>query len=574
MRYTTAFFLAMLVTALGAATYLLLRGFGIIGTAPPAQVLSVPAGHQEIAFISPASETDTWERLVEAARRLQADELQPLEKTLHLDLERAFVDQSAAVPEIALWPSGSENARLWIRWYKTSSGATTADWVRLLASSPDRPAPLAILGGGSTRRALEVLEALDQWKGRWPGNSDPLFLITTATADAYRRSPEDENRLLTDPDMPQLMRYYPGRTFRFAFTNRHMVDCVIKFVRQQPRVWLEHYQEYNQIGSILAATNPLSAALFNYAVAQNQPRYSLYWVAWKDDSYSEDLAARFADYFRHNIDLNSCDGNYVVYSTGDSRVPNPREMHVAWQLVDQLPRQANQRMLLVLPTAAARARRFLRSLVRIAPVDIRNLVVLNGDSMGFDEVYRDRMTSWNIIDVPVPLVFFSHRNPIDKSLGFQKLAPPNRPWLTTGTQNLLLFRDIHEALIRACYRQGLLVSNPDQLRSELVRLRWWGGRPWSGEEGQKLFDHLGNREAGTGEHIIWLQPQWEGRRVLASARLHVYRLVRTSDQQMSWELEEWDRPDPLTGERLTLQLYYNQPVEVMSDPPALFSPQR
>ena len=70
---------------------------------------------------------------------------------------------------------------------------------------------------------------------------------------------------------------------------------------------------------------------------------------------------------------------------------------------------------LVLPTQTVRMRRFLINLQRRSPAVARNLVVLNGDAISFDAIFRDRDVAWNILDVPYSLVFFSHRNPIDRA---------------------------------------------------------------------------------------------------------------------------------------------------------------
>ena len=54
------------------------------------------------------------------------------------------------------------------------------------------------------------------------------------------------------------------------------------------------------------------------------------------------------------------------------------------------------------------------------PAEIQDLVVITGDSISFNNVYRDGDLEWNVLDMPVPLIFFSHRNPIDESAGFRQ----------------------------------------------------------------------------------------------------------------------------------------------------------
>src|SRR5947207_1156013 len=88
-----------LAVALVMAGYLTLRGFEILGV-PAASVKSVPAGHQEIAWIAPATSDDAWERLVEAAGYLvqKWPELFPDSPRLRGDFDRAFLDLTADVP--------------------------------------------------------------------------------------------------------------------------------------------------------------------------------------------------------------------------------------------------------------------------------------------------------------------------------------------------------------------------------------------------------------------------------------------------------------------------------------------
>ena len=116
---------------------------------------------------------------------------------------------------------------------------------------------------------------------------------------------------------------------------------------------------------------------------------------------------------------------------------------------------------LVLPTQTVRMRRFLIHLWQRSPRDARNMVVLNGDAISFHSVYRDRDVVWNILDLPYSLVFFSHRNPIDQAAGFSwtKKAPGLS---TTGTHDILLYRDIFEAFLYAASDNGTLLGDPLQ----------------------------------------------------------------------------------------------------------------
>src|SRR5947207_2229485 len=135
----------LLLALLGAMTLALwatLRGFDVFGAA---KVPHVPAGHGEIAFLLPATSGDTWERLVAAADAL-AREWPGLRRgpALRLDKTRAFVELTADVAELALWPEGAEDAKLWIRWYKLSSERDETKWIDALIERG--PPPLAVIG--------------------------------------------------------------------------------------------------------------------------------------------------------------------------------------------------------------------------------------------------------------------------------------------------------------------------------------------------------------------------------------------------------------------------------------------
>src|SRR5262249_42563068 len=104
----------------------------------PATPSAVPAGDYEIAWIHTTTNPQTWERLVAAAFQIRRDF-----PGVQVDDSRAFLDQTAAVPEVVLTVPGRAD-KLRIRWYKLSSDVNTRDWVRAL--SKRNPAPLAFMG--------------------------------------------------------------------------------------------------------------------------------------------------------------------------------------------------------------------------------------------------------------------------------------------------------------------------------------------------------------------------------------------------------------------------------------------
>jgi hypothetical protein len=534
------------LSALAAALLLPWAGFWA-ASLETGHVRPLAAGDQEIAWLAPATGGESWERLVKALRLL-ADECRNVHGTddLRLDADRAFLPLTADVPEVGLSFPGA--GTLWVRWYKLSGSTSAEHWMRGLKrrGAP----PLAIVGGETTDRAVTLAGTLERVKASWAGPA-PLFLITTATAERYR--PANRPDLEADHDRwPRLMEAYPERTFRFCFTNARMVEAVFGFVQSHPQIWPRH------------ARSP--------TVDPKSP-FFLFTLTWLDDGYSKDLASTFqhtyAQYIRGVAGADAvvpADEQFIAYSVGDFYRPNPREEIAVTLYLDQvrtpdelpplgmptlLPsylgvlaaaRQlevADRRQLLVVPVGTQPARRFLHTLCSRAPKEVRNMVVVNGDAISFNSVYRDRDIVWNVQDVPLPLVFFAHRNPIDAAAGFGA----RRQDMTdrSSTSDLLLFRDIFEALVLASFDGGQLAADADVLRSRLRRACWKDGRVFLGDGGPPLFDAAGDRTPLTGEHVVALSPHFETARVLPEAELTVWQPRK----------ETWERIGvlPLTYDR-------------------------
>src|SRR4051812_36502313 len=147
--------------------------FGSGARADRAVPRPVPAGDQEVAFLSAATNAG-WERFVAAVRRLR-DERPDLGVQVAAD-GNAFPGQTTAVAGFAV-PAGGSRARLWFRWYKMTGDPGTGEWVRALAGRD--PPPLAVIGGGSSDRARDL--ALELEKLLELPTAAPLLLLTTAT---------------------------------------------------------------------------------------------------------------------------------------------------------------------------------------------------------------------------------------------------------------------------------------------------------------------------------------------------------------------------------------------------------
>jgi hypothetical protein len=532
----------LLVVVLLTAALLALRSFDVFGAVTLGEVKAVVSGDQEIAWIAPATSSETWERVVAAVHSLEDtwSRVHSTRPALRADYRRAFLDLTADVPEIALRLGEGASRRLWLRWYKVSSEVHARAWIQKLARR--EVPPLAIIGGDTSDHALHVARMLRDARSQWHGLA-PLFLITTATADRYDPG-ESPNADLARQNWPKLMEIYKDRSFRFSFTNTRMAGAVMDFAQSHPEVWSDRDATFL---AALAGLDPWQALALLAAEGRFQCQ-ALYTLSWNDDRYSLDLSDRFVKVFTDTAgptggaaDSRRIVSDKVDYSVGDYYQPNPSEAFAVGRFLLERAERPFRRQLLALPTGAQPARRFLRTLVRRAPLDARKLVVLTGDSINFNTIYRDRDIAWNVLEMPVPLIVFSHRNPIDRTAGFREQPDADHPAAATGTQDLLLHRDLMEAVVEAAFDGGRLLDNADTLDRRLRQSYWKKGRIFVPEDGERgsdgagvpLFDEDGDRHARTGEHIVWLRPVLEGDRTLPQSQITVWRL-RSDDANSGW----------------------------------------
>jgi hypothetical protein len=527
---------------LGLATifvvgWLLLGNFGLFGTPHPIRPKTVPHGDQEIAYIFPATSGSSWERFVAAVQRVKKRW-----PSLIVDDHHAFPEQSAGVPEVVLSFPGT--GRLRIRWYKMTSEAGIDKWISELAQR--EPAPLAIIGGGTSDRARDLAMAMQAKRDSWHGSA-PLLLITTATAD----------NIDIIPPQP-LISLYEGRSYRFCFTNSQMAEAIWDFIWTQDDLMP------------FARPNPLIPAGICQAIggdlwgcwprlltgcAQPHP-FMVHIVEWLDDPYSRDLAVQFRSLFSMPdgpvLRSNSLS---VPYSVGGFSTPNPPEARVVKRLMENVPPYHDERFLLILPAMDRPVRRVLRSLALQAPREVGNFVVVTGDSIPFTTLYRDRQINWNIQELPFPLVAFCHHNPVAWGEGVPNdptaPAQPDRQHYRQhpiGTDEELLNADIVKLLIEAGFRVDppprpnnaataisppaqpkigppeppSLVRNADELNTEVKERR------------KAYFAPDGNRLGGSGEYVVCLRPQLLAGRVLPFASVEVWRRQSLAPGQQMW----------------------------------------
>lgn len=506
--------------------------------------LPVQDGDQEIVWLYAATSPANWERFVRGVETV-VDRLRQDMPELGIELHKrdAFPAETTTVPE-AVVSAKETRGQLRFRWYKLTSDQKTDDWVKALLER--RPPPLALIGGSSSDLGIELARSLqagaEQHRLRSPVGHDadraipatrsasyptaPLLLLTTATAD-------DDPSAGDEP----LISIYAGRTFRFCFTNRQMAAAVVDFIWGQ-----------------------------NDLRPDSDPVYLIYW---NDDPYSKDLMPRYLDALRlpaargatHDwaglasfavvggfpLDGTLAWGRFrletprsasIPYSLGSFGRPNRWEVEEGGRLIEwKLKNQPDQRRaLLVLPAGTQPTRRFLRTLVRFAPEEARNFVVATGDSLAFNTLYRDRNFAWPIQDLPFSLICFFHRNPVDPQAGFLPenaagaAEPDEDGRASAGTEDLLLYVDMSDALVQAAFCQGsgksaqTLPSNAEELRTRLGEARWSKalGRVSFDPVNAPLFDEQGDRCSGTGEHIVSIQPIVKGKEVLPAAKFEIW----------------------------------------------------
>lgn len=518
--------IAVSILFVGAAALIVLPGRGNLGLPQPQPLRR---GEQEIAWLYPATSTAAWERLATALQQA-SHRLQETYPGLEPEVN-AGGPLSAAVPEVVLrWPHDASNRagqRLVFRWYKITSQWTAEAWVQALLAR--EPPPLAVVGGNTSYWAQQLALQLNRQASRLPQAHRPLLLLTTATADRVTGDGDDGLPVAApfDEEGATLLNLYPARTFRFCFSNRQMATAVTRFLWSRPELRPDADPAYLVQWTDDAYSRDLFAGYMRVLGYRATDNLLQQW-GWVSGAVGlglppPALAGWITSGFRHEAAVQL----EVDSSVGGFTSPNPYEAKVVRDLLAEMaPRQPPalppRRPLLVMTGHAQPARRLLRDLARSAPDTVRRLIVATGDAVSFNTIYRDRQITWPIQDLPFTLVLFSHRNPIDAEAGFVVpgpgvVGPSSR---STGTDDLLLFRDVVEAVALAFGERG--VASPDDLAAGLRELRQHGGRLQFGGESAPLFGPTGQRAGSSGEHVVCLRPQFQGDRVLPQARLEVW----------------------------------------------------
>ena len=224
----------------------------------------------------------------------------------------------------------------------------------------------------------------------------------------------------------------------------------------------------------------------------------------------------------------------LPYSVGGFSRPNLYEAKNASSILEELSRIPPQRTLLILPTVTAPARRLLRTLAQSNPELGRRLIAVSGDGIPVNALYRDGVFAWPIHTIPVPLVLFTHHNPLGWDEATQSVAPPPgyalRP--PNSTEDVLHFAEMIKVIVESVFQLPGKSNNSDAElhlpNAEELRDRLHTRCP-------PLFDDKGNRLDSTGEYVVYFAPKLQagnaGLRTLPVADLQVWQ--RTD---RSWQL--------------------------------------
>lgn len=483
-----------LVTAVVAAYWLDWLRLG--GTGPQPQ--PVPSGDREIAWLHIPTSFESWENFVWGVKRAEmAADGAP--SGLEVDDSAAFPSRTTAVPEVVVRRRGYSGS-LRIRWYKLTDEATQEAWVNALAARD--PAPLAVIGGWSSDRARELADAIRG--ANWPGIK-PLLFLTQATADVV----DAEDGSQSSGPAPSLISVY-DRSFRFCFTNQQMADAVTGFVLTEPSLRPGpvappglHALPAMAAGSWTGLTTLATETLADPAPVQ------AFAIQWNDDPYSTDLSWKFRESLKQQATKPrlQVDRFQVPFSTGRLNRPNRAEAEAAEHILASLP-PVGTRSILVIPTVSAPARRTVRTLVQGEPAVGQRLVVMTGDGLSVNTLFRDREYAWPVRSLPVPFVLFTHADPFGwDNPGYGPPPPPGYELLAprpgearTTTEDIRLFTRLAGIVAAGFFPDGQqeIAATADDVAARLRALN------------PPCFDVTGNRRSDTGEHVVVLRPAFPG----------------------------------------------------------------
>jgi hypothetical protein len=207
-------------------------------------------------------------------------------------------------------------------------------------------------------------------------------------------------------------------------------------------------------------------------------------------------------------------------SIGGFDLPNKAEGEAAEQLAREIPVDPLSRSVLVVTGDERPARRMLKALALARPGVGRNVVAVTGDTISVNTVYRDGGLKWNISEVPIPVVFFAHQNPVawrelgpdDGRAGDGVPTPPN------ATDNYLINVALAGRLLAAVLPS--LGGGEPANSADVATKRMFQCDP-------PFFKPNGDRHDGGGEHVVCLLPRTgdDGTIVRPEAVMTVFRRI-------------------------------------------------
>lgn len=482
---------------------------------------------KEIAWVYPASYSSAWERLVSSGQLL-VNHPDPLISKMKFETgSHTFPELTASVPFFKI-SHPEMNISVVVKWYKISSDMKYENWMDKLLSR--NLIPSAIVAGPTTDDAISIAEAVSKVLAKLNIGKPPPLILTTASSNTLVSG--FEGSLMPNPaNEIGLMGIYPDKTFRFGFDNKIMSDAIIKVLWNNPDLkpdsdpahivlWEDDSYARDFVATFWAALNKqavidelaIQCWIISTSIAQQNSSFSALMVP------PLHLLGSQASSFRMGI---APIPQIIDSSVGVRYSANRFEKEALKYLLLDINLKPGQRQpLIVVGAQALQTRRFLRELALSNPGFAQKMVVVAGDTLSLNNVYRDREVSWPVSELPCKVVFFSHANPVSANAGFK----PVDDWSDTGslakstsTEELILSSQILEGLLT-----GLFSSTPD-LVSHLKKLTWDGERI-TVEKGVTLFDSNGNRNAGTGEFIGVIKPN-PGPDIGNTAKLEIWSLL-------------------------------------------------
>ena len=401
----------------------------------------------EVGVFESASSDTGWSNFVAGVRAAAAER----GMTARLGDEEDVVTVDAGARRVAF------------RWYPELGSRGMQRRVREVCAAP--APPVAVVGASNSSLSLALAEQLADC-----GPDAPLLLLSTGTAD-------------------HITGIHEGRTFRFGYRNAYQARTVVARLAQYDRE--QAVPEASEPAVILTQIedNPFAVDLARDFERELDERLEPTFVAAPEE-------------FRHGggtiggVEPPTPGRTWTLStSAGGYDQPRPEEERFADAAVAAMVADPDRPWVLVLPVGSTPFRRIsfaldhaMRSAGDRAKAERarRNLVVLSGDSMGYHTFRESRRNQLLPDEIPAPVIFFDHVDPIDAPLAARlEEGTPAR-----NVPNIGLDRDIAGAVLDVL-AEADVPATPAALADGLRRLT---------EDGRPMFAR-GERSGGGGATV-------------------------------------------------------------------------